>query len=189
MIPAAILEARAHVLSEGANKGKPLDSLDDVTLTAVVNWYRPRDFLEWRAAMLTANWRVIERAGLATMSHRDLQWASIDGDVTQRPAAKWYLEYFGKGACITVAKRRRRRGGTVSAPQTLEVTVKKWYTSKTIWVNVLALAIVIIPVLLDAINATVISPEVQRLIAVWGAAILSIANIVLRWLTNQGLTR
>lgn len=95
-MPPAFAEARAHVLSEGANKGKALDSLDDATLATVISWYRARDFMEWRAAMLTGNWRAIERAGLAEMTRRELERVTAGGTPEQRQIARWYLEHFGK---------------------------------------------------------------------------------------------
>ena len=55
---------------------------------------------------------------------------------------------------------------------------KKWYQSKTLWVNVVTLAITIITTL---ITQNIIAPEI-------GAAVLGVANIILRLLTNQPIT-
>jgi hypothetical protein len=96
VIPAAILEAEVHVLSEGRNAGRVLSSLDDDTLAAVVTYYRPRDFREWRAAYLTACARVLRAFGLFDVSCQTLtDIAGQGGEIGQ--AARWYLENFGKG--------------------------------------------------------------------------------------------
>ena len=63
---------------------------------------------------------------------------------------------------------------TVTVTQT-QVAAKKWYTSKTLIVNVIGLIATVIPTL---ITQKVIVPEV-------GAMVLGIANIILRFLTNQ----
>ena len=64
--------------------------------------------------------------------------------------------------------------------------MKTWYESKTVWLNAIALAALIIPVILDALIATF--PDLGAL-PVWGGALLAIINIVLRFITTEPLTR
>ena len=62
----------------------------------------------------------------------------------------------------------------VTVTQT-QVAAKKWWMSKTLWTNVVILLITLIT---TAITQKLIAPEI-------GAAVLGIANIILRFLTNQ----
>jgi len=95
MIPAAFLEAEAHVLPIGQNAGKPLAALDDQTLAQVVRYYSPRDFLEWRAAYLTACARKLREYGLLDAPRPVIERAA-QGHGDQPQAARWLLENFGK---------------------------------------------------------------------------------------------
>jgi len=52
--------------------------------------------------------------------------------------------------------------------------LKKWYTSKTLWVNLIAVAAGII-------GGDALSPEMQ-------VGILAVINMVLRAVTNTGIT-
>lgn len=61
---------------------------------------------------------------------------------------------------------------------------KMWYQSKTIWANVLGLAVLIIPQLIDALTQTF--PQAD-LITVWGGFALAVVNIVLRFVTSEPL--
>ena len=54
---------------------------------------------------------------------------------------------------------------------------KPWYYSKTLWINILALAALII----QGFSNFVIAPEEQ-------AAVIVIINLILRAITKQGLT-
>lgn len=56
---------------------------------------------------------------------------------------------------------------------------KPWYLSKTLWTNVVALAASLIVGLVD------VGPEVQSEIV---AGALAVANIVLRLITNKGVS-
>jgi hypothetical protein len=60
----------------------------------------------------------------------------------------------------------------------LSDTKKPWYLSKTLWVNIIAFAVLLIQVN----TGFVISPEEQ-------AAIIVLVNLILRAVTNKGLTR
>jgi len=95
MIPAAILEAEAHLLPIGAHAGQPLSALDDATLAQVVTYYRPRNFLEWRAAYLTACARVLRAFALFDASRQTVADIAAQGGEIGK-AARWYLENFGK---------------------------------------------------------------------------------------------
>ena len=64
--------------------------------------------------------------------------------------------------------------------------MKNWYESKTIWLNVIALLVLVIPVVLDAMMQTF--PDLG-LLPIWGGAVLAILNIVLRFLTDVPLAR
>ncbi len=55
---------------------------------------------------------------------------------------------------------------------------KRWYHSKTLYVNILAVSVLII----EANTSQVISPEVQ-------VSILGVINLILRLVTNTGLTK
>lgn len=55
---------------------------------------------------------------------------------------------------------------------------KPWYLSKTLWVNVIAL----IALFCQKANGFVISPEEQM-------GILAVVNLVLRLVTNKGLSK
>lgn len=55
--------------------------------------------------------------------------------------------------------------------------LKKWYQSKTIWVNILAG----LGLTLQAKYGFIIGPEFQA----WG---LTIVNVILRWITNSKIT-
>ena len=94
MIPPSILEAQAHPLPIGAHAGSALAALDDATLAQVVMYYRPRDFLEWRAAYIVTNARAAQAAGL-DLERPETWLARRDepGDVGK--AARWFSEYFG----------------------------------------------------------------------------------------------
>ncbi|MHC1566939.1 MAG: hypothetical protein ACXQTD_04280 [Candidatus Syntropharchaeia archaeon] len=54
---------------------------------------------------------------------------------------------------------------------------KKWYKSKTVWVNALAILVLIIQTQIGF----VISPEEQT-------AILAVINLILRWITGEPIT-
>ena len=56
----------------------------------------------------------------------------------------------------------------------MEAKVKKWYASKTFWVNTLALVATVI----QGFTGFVISPELQGIL-------LTLVNIILRWVTNE----
>ena len=56
---------------------------------------------------------------------------------------------------------------------------KKWYHSKTLWVNLIAIVV--------AVLVNVGMEEVSQEIATTEAAILGVINLVLRLLTKQGL--
>jgi len=95
MIPAAITAAEAHLLPEGQHAGQPLHALPDDVLARVVTYYRPRDFVEWREAYLTACARVLRTFGLFDVSKQTI------ADISRRggeigAAARWYMEQFGK---------------------------------------------------------------------------------------------
>ena len=62
--------------------------------------------------------------------------------------------------------------------------MKQWYQSKTLWMNAIGLAVLIVPVVLDALIATF--PDVGQL-SVWGTALLAVLNIVLRFVTSEPL--
>ena len=57
--------------------------------------------------------------------------------------------------------------------------MKKWYTSKVLWVNVIAVAVVVAEYL---IAQKIYSPELHALV-------LAVINIVLRFVTHSGLTK
>ena len=63
---------------------------------------------------------------------------------------------------------------TVTVTQT-QVAAKKWYASKVLWTNIVVLLITLVT---TAITQKIIAPEI-------GAAVLGVANIILRFLTNQ----
>jgi len=63
---------------------------------------------------------------------------------------------------------------------------KKWYQSKTILINILALAVLIIPQLVDALVLTFPAAD---LISVWGGFALAVANIVLRFMTDSAIEK
>jgi len=54
---------------------------------------------------------------------------------------------------------------------------KKWYRSKTLWVNLIAILVLII----QTQTGFIISPEEQ-------AAILAVINLILRWITGEPIT-
>jgi len=56
---------------------------------------------------------------------------------------------------------------------------KKWYLSKTLWANVLAIVGMIAEYCL---SHQIYSPETH-------AVALAVINLVLRWVTNQGITK
>ena len=58
--------------------------------------------------------------------------------------------------------------------------MKKWYTSKTLWTNIIAIIVIV----LVNLGITDISTE----IAAAEGSILGVINLVLRLVTNQGLT-
>ena len=60
----------------------------------------------------------------------------------------------------------------------MEVVNKKWYVSKTVWVNVVATIGIIAQA---ATGKIVISPEVQ-------VAIISVINLALRAITKENIT-
>ena len=62
--------------------------------------------------------------------------------------------------------------------------MKQWYQSKTLWMNVIGLMVLIVPVVLDALIATF--PDVGQL-PIWGTALLAVLNIVLRFATSEPL--
>jgi len=55
---------------------------------------------------------------------------------------------------------------------------KKWYLSKVLWVNVVGIIIALVTTL---ITQNIITAEI-------GSAVLAVANIILRLLTNQPIT-
>ena len=57
--------------------------------------------------------------------------------------------------------------------------MKKWYRSKTIWVNIIAI-VVMVSVNLGAV-------EVSQEIATAEASILGVINLILRLVTKEGL--
>ena len=56
--------------------------------------------------------------------------------------------------------------------------IKKWYESKTVWINIVAF----IALSVQSLNGFIISPEEQ-------AALLTIVNLILRVVTNTGIER
>lgn len=60
--------------------------------------------------------------------------------------------------------------------------VKKWWTSKTIWVNVVA----IIAVVLNSLYGVEFSAEVQATIA---TSVLAVVNLILRIITKEPVGR
>ena len=54
---------------------------------------------------------------------------------------------------------------------------KKWYRSKTLWVNLIAILVLII----QTQTGFIISPEEQ-------VAILAVINLILRWITGEPIT-
>lgn len=62
-----------------------------------------------------------------------------------------------------------------------ENTSKKWYTSKTLWVNIVTLLISVLAVLID-------SPLFPaRIVIVITSIVLPILNMVLRFLTSSSI--
>jgi hypothetical protein len=55
---------------------------------------------------------------------------------------------------------------------------KKWYASKTIWVNVITL----IPLIVDKLGPQVIPAE-------YAAIVLAVVNVVLRLITTSAVTK
>ena len=62
--------------------------------------------------------------------------------------------------------------------------MKKWYTSKTVWANVLALVIGIVYVVVNGGAEIGVAPQV---IALLTGIVIPIINVVLRFLTNKGV--
>lgn len=55
---------------------------------------------------------------------------------------------------------------------------KRWFRSRTLWANVIA----VVALIIEANTSKVISPEVQ-------VSILGVINLVLRIITNKGLVK
>ena len=62
--------------------------------------------------------------------------------------------------------------------------IKTWYSSRTIWVNVLTLAVSIITVLMSS----ELLAGYENLILILTTIVVPIINIILRWLTDQPVT-
>lgn len=59
--------------------------------------------------------------------------------------------------------------------------MKKWYTSRTLWINVIALTAMVVQI--------IGWPELAKEIVAIEGSVLAIINLVLRIITNQGLER
>jgi len=59
---------------------------------------------------------------------------------------------------------------------------KKFWKSKTFWVNVIGILVLAIPQLIEALTQTF--PQAD-LISVWGGFVLAVLNIILRFVTEQ----
>lgn len=57
------------------------------------------------------------------------------------------------------------------------MTNKLWYCSRVLWINIIA----IITIIIQGVFGYVISPEIQ-------VAVLAIVNVIMRAVTNQGLS-
>lgn len=60
---------------------------------------------------------------------------------------------------------------------------KQWYLSKTLWFNVLALVVIIA----NAFGYANFVPDAQT--AEYGAALITLINVILRLVTSQKLTK
>lgn len=57
--------------------------------------------------------------------------------------------------------------------------MKKWYQSWTIWTNIIAIVLVVIN---HAVLSGWVTPEIE-------AAVIAVANVILRVKTNSGITK
>lgn len=92
MTPPAIVAAEAHRLTAGRNAGRALSELDDATLTAVADYYRPRDFYEWQAAHLTRCARIIRRDFPDLLAMPAAALRAVTGDLARCAIADWLLQ-------------------------------------------------------------------------------------------------
>ncbi len=60
--------------------------------------------------------------------------------------------------------------------------MKKWYHSKTLYTNIIGIAVIIV-------SGALAKPELAAEIVVAEGGILAIVNLILRCITNQGLTK
>jgi len=60
------------------------------------------------------------------------------------------------------------------------MSTKRWYHSRTIWVNIVAIAVILL------VNLGL--PDISVEVAAAEGSILGIVNLILRIITNQGLS-
>ena len=63
--------------------------------------------------------------------------------------------------------------------------MKKWYESKTIWVNTLTLIISITGVVVSSASDVGISPHVVLILT---GVVIPILNVILRFITNEAIS-
>ena len=62
--------------------------------------------------------------------------------------------------------------------------MKNWYESKTVWVNILTLALGIIGIFVTSATDLGIPPQT---VAILTGIVVPIINVVLRFITNEGI--